>query len=325
MTGVGKVVALAALLLATGCTSAAPNESELRSMGGCGPVTYDEVRGQRPTYGPDQLTYFTNAQDMCAGRWVPGASEWLVPQGMTVADGTAYVASFDGTKLAGQRLCTMQSMDLETGELIRSRYPVVGRVGPRQPTECRHGGGVVADKHGLWLAETQRLWLLDPDAEAPTGVGADGAGARIVRRARRRRPARAGPLPGGQPCPTLVVRRRRAARLDGVRARRGGRRRRGPDPAGHPGRDLGELGGVGPGLWLARSNTSCGVLVGPDGRSRAFVPGAEGMALTGPDHLWVVSESGSRLYQDKGRPMTPHLARFDTFGITEWQEPTCSP
>ena len=86
-----------------------------------------------------------------------------------------------------------------------------------------------------------------------------------------------------------------------------------------------ELGGVGPGLWLARSNTSCGVLVGPDGRSRAFVPGAEGMALTGPDQLWVVSESGSRLYQDKGRPMTPHLARFDTFGITEWQEPTCSP
>ena len=78
-----------------------------------------------------------------------------------------------------------------------------------------------------------------------------------------------------------------------------------------------ELGGVGPGLWLARSNTTCGVLVGPDGRSRAFVPGAEGMALTGPDQLWVVSESGSRLYQEKGRPMTPHLARFDTSDMTE--------
>jgi hypothetical protein len=86
-----------------------------------------------------------------------------------------------------------------------------------------------------------------------------------------------------------------------------------------------ELGGVGPGLWLARSNTSCGVLVGPDGVSRSFVPGAEGMALTGPDRLWVVSESGSRLYQDKGRPMTPMLARFDTSGMRRWLEPTCSP
>ena len=55
------------------------------------------------------------------------------------------------------------------------------------------------------------------------------------------------------------------------------------------------------------------------------MPGAEGMALTGPDQLWVVSESGSRLYQGKGRPMTPMLARFDTSHIQRWLEPSCSP
>lgn len=136
---------------------------------------------------------------MCAGRWVPGASEWLVPQGMTVADGTAY--------------------ELDEGDAVDAV-----RIPP--------------DTQGA-------IWA--------------------------------------------------------------------------------ELGGVGPGLWLARSSTTCGVLVGPDGRSRAFVPGAEGMARTGPDQLWVVSESGSRLYQDKGRPMTPHLALFDTSDISEWQESACSP
>ena len=65
-------------------------------------------------------------------------------------------------------------------------------------------------------------------------------------------------------------------------------------------------------------------LVGPDGVSRAFLPGAESLALTGPDELWVVSESGSRLFQRKGRPMTPALARFDTSGLAQWGAPDCS-
>ncbi len=66
------------------------------------------------------------------------------------------------------------------------------------------------------------------------------------------------------------------------------------------------------------------MLVGPDGRSRAFLPGAESLALVGEDELWVVSESGSRLYQRKGRPMTPMLARFDTSGLADWAAPGCS-
>ena len=157
-----RVVGLVTLLLATGCTQVG-TISDFKRLEGCGPVTYADVRGHRPPYGAVQLAPFANDHAMCAGRWVPGANEWLVPQGMTIAAGTAYVAGFDGTQMGRHRLCTMQSIDLRTGELIRSRYPVRGQVGPRQPTECRHGGGVVADEHGVWLAETQRLWLLDAD------------------------------------------------------------------------------------------------------------------------------------------------------------------
>ena len=320
-----RVVGLVALLLATGCTPVGSIEG-FRPQQGCGPVTYADVRGDRPSYGAVRLAPFSNDVAMCAGRWVPGADEWLVPQGMTIADGTAYVASFDGTKLGGQRLCTMQSMDLRTGALIRARYPVVGRVGPRQPTECRHGGGVVADEHGVWLAETQRLWLLDPETLAARRgwalvepvrgsfavLGKDGELG--LGRFRAENPARLWWFDVDAMLASSAYELDEGDAVDAVRI-----------PSDTQGALWAELGGVGPGLWLARSNTSCGVLVGPDGRSRSFVPGAEGMALTGPDRLWVVSESGSRLYQDKGRPMTPMLARFDTSSIMSWLEPRCDP
>ena len=48
------------------------------------------------------------------------------------------------------------------------------------------------------------------------------------------------------------------------------------------------------------------------------------MSLVGADELWVVSESGSRLYQKKDRPMTPMLARFDTSDLADWGAPDCS-
>ncbi|MDR7255466.1 hypothetical protein J2X46_004473 [Nocardioides sp. BE266] len=323
MAGVRLCVvgAVVAALLTSACTV----RPELDSATGCGPVTYADVRGHRPSYGSPQLARFANDHAMCAGRWVPGADEWLVPQGMTIADGTAYVASFDGTKLAGHRLCTMQSMDLKSGELIRSRYPVVGQVGPRQPTECRHGGGVVADEHGVWLAETLRLWLLDPDTLEPVrgwaltdpvrgSFAVFGKDGRLgLGRFRAENPARLWWFDVDAMLASSAYVLDEGDAVDAVRI-----------PPDVQGALWAELGGVGPGLWLARSNTSCGVLVGPDGTSRAFVPGAEGMALTGRDQLWVVSESGSRLYQEKGRPMTPMLARLDTSDITQWTAPACT-
>ena len=184
----------------------------------------------------------------------------------------------------------------------------------------------MADEHGVWLAETQRLWLLDPEtlelergwalAEPVRGsfavFGKDGELG--LGRFRAENPARLWWFDVDALLASSSYELDEGDAVDAVRI-----------PPDTQGALWAELGGVGPGLWLARSNTTCGVLVGPDGRSRSFVPGAEGMALTGPDQLWVVSESGSRLYQEKGRPMTPHLVRFDTSRIKEWTTSGCSP
>jgi hypothetical protein len=315
------------LTLATGCSGSPsrPDAAPPDELDGCGPVAYADVRGRAPSYGPRELDPFGSDHALCAGLWLPGADGWLVPQGMAVAGGTAYVAGFDGTRSGRHRLCTVESVSLLTGRLVARQYPVRGQVGPREPTECRHGGGVLVDEHGLWLAETQRLWLLDPVTLAvQRGWAVD-------------EPVR-GSFAAWGPHGELGLGRFRAAspsRLwwydvdallgsSAYEIRAADALRAVPVPPGAQGAVWARLGGVGPGLWFATSNASCGVLVGPDGRSRAFLPGAESMSLVGQDELWVVSESGSRLYQRKGRPMTPMLARFDTSDIEDWRAPDCS-
>jgi hypothetical protein len=316
-----------ALVVVAGCTSAPshPAASSPDELEGCGPVSYADVRGHAPSYGPHELARFSNDHALCAGVWLPGADDWLVPQGMAIADGTAYVAGFDGTKTGSHRLCTVESVSLRTGKLLARQYPVVGQVGPREPTECRHGGGVLVDEHGVWLAETQRLWLLDPatlDVRRVWAIDEPVRGSFAVWGPHgelglgRFRPANPARLWWYDVDRLLSSSGYEIEAADATRAV--------AVPAGAQGAVWAELGGVGPGLWFATSNSSCGVLVGPDGRSRAFVPGAESMSPVGEDELWVVSESGSRLYQHKGRPMTPMLARFDTPDLASWAEPGCS-
>lgn len=48
------------------------------------------------------------------------------------------------------------------------------------------------------------------------------------------------------------------------------------------------------------------------------------MSLDESGRLWVASESGSRLYQQDDRPMTPQIARFDTSDVADWDPPTCT-
>jgi len=184
---------------------------------------------------------------------------------------------------------------------------------------------VVVDEHGVWLAETHRLWLLDPDSLEALRVWAvdepvrgsfavlGQGGALGLGRFRPHNPAR---LWWYDVDALLASPAYEIGAADALRAV--------VVPPATQGAVWGRLGGIGPGLWFATSNASCGVLVGPGGTRRAFVPGAESMSLAGPDDLWVVSESGSRLYQRKGRPLTPMLARFDTSGLADWAEPSCS-
>ena len=52
--------------------------------------------------------------------------------------------------------------DLRTGRLLADRPRVRGSVPGGPEVSCRHGGGAALDRHGLWLTESSRLWLLDP-------------------------------------------------------------------------------------------------------------------------------------------------------------------
>ena len=91
-------------------------------------------------------------------------------------------------------------------------------------------------------------------------------------------------------------------------------------PAWTQGAVWGDLGPGPAGVWFATSTTYCGVLVGPGGLRRGFLPGAEGLYRRHHDVLWALSESATRPYQlEGGRPVVPMLARFDVSkGIGSW-------
>ena len=54
---------------------------------GCRGVTYDEVRGPRPGYGPRTLGSFSGERAVCAAHWLPEADQRFVPQGAGAAPG----------------------------------------------------------------------------------------------------------------------------------------------------------------------------------------------------------------------------------------------
>jgi hypothetical protein len=282
------------------------------------------VRGRAPSYGPKRLGTFDNDRFMCAGVWAPGADRWLVPQGMAVSGTTAYLAGFDGTQPARRRYCSVERVDLRTGRLVARNDPVRGSVGGAPPIICRHGGGLVVDDHGVWLAETVRLWLLDPTTlevvrgwaleppvrgsfavHAPSGLLGLG---RFSKRTH-------GQVDWFSPETLLAPGKVLVTPADATSS----------DWA--PGRAQGavfaSLDGRAAGLWFVRSHSACGILVGPRKQRRGFVPGGEAMSLDAGGRLWVASESGSRLYQRDGRPMTPQIARFDTSDVQSWDRPTC--
>jgi hypothetical protein len=84
-------------------------------------------------------------------------------------------------------------------------------------------------------------------------------------------------------------------------------------------------GTVGPhGLYLAQSNTRCGALRLPGGRTVAVAPGTEGIEFDDRGDLWAVSESGARTYQTRGgRPLVPMLARYDADRLLRGPRPAC--
>ena len=284
-----------------------------------------EVVGERPAYARGPLATFPNDHAACAALWLPGAGAGFVPQGVAVADGTGWVSGFDGRKPPGRRLCRVLRVDLSTGALLDHVDAVTGSVAGNPATSCRHGGGLLLDSHGLWLAETPRLWLLDPDDLSVRRVWSlekpvqgsfavqDDAGRIGLGRFRAHRVSRLDWFDTEQ---LLSPGRFDLGPEDVVESV--------PAPRSAQGAVWASLGTAAPGLWFATSQTRCGVLVGPHGVRRGFLPGAEGMATDDGDRLWALSESGALPYQQLGgRPLVPMLVRFDTSAFAEWHGPDC--
>lgn len=319
-TAVGAALCLA--LLGCGPTS----DPAPRPLDACGPVSAGEVVGQRPAHARGPLASFPNDHAACAALWLPGADAGFVPQGVAVADGIGWVSGFDGRQPPGRRLCRVLRVDLRSGALLDQVEAVTGSVGGRPAISCRHGGGLLLDSHGLWLAETPRLWLLDPDDLSVRRVWAldqpvqgsfavhDDSGRIGLGRFRAHRPAR---LDWFDTEEVLATGQLELSTDDVVESV--------PAPRSAQGAVWASLGSGSPGVWFTTSHTRCGVLVGPGGVRRGFLPGAEGLTAGDDGRLWALSESGALPYQELGgRPLVPMLVRFDTDDFGDWRGPDCT-
>ena len=100
--------------------------------------------------------------------WLPHTSRWFVPQALVLDGDTAWVSGYRWNRDVADRPCRLLRVQLATGKVLLDETPLVGTAGDSKPTFCRHGGGLVKDRHGLWIAELERLWLVDP---ARVGTG----------------------------------------------------------------------------------------------------------------------------------------------------------
>ncbi|MCK5930124.1 MAG: hypothetical protein KAG80_18130 [Nocardioides sp.] len=299
-------------------------------LSGCRPVDSDRVRGRAPAYLPGDapLTALPVSDAVCAAVWAPRGTGAFVPQGVAVRGRTAWLTGYDEGQ-PGALWCRVLRVDLRTGRLLAERARVEGSVGGAPTVGCRHGGGAALDQHGLWLAESSRLWLLDPGSlevlrvwrlEDPvqgsfTVLAPDGRIGLGRFRPSRVHPGRAA-LDWFRLSDVLAPGVTVLDLGDAVSSRK--------VPSHAQGAVWARMGGR-TGVWFARSHTRCGVLEGPGGVQRSFLPGAEGMAATS-DGLWVVSESSARAFWSQGgRPLVPTLSRVDTSRVQDWPGPACDP
>ena len=328
-------VVLLALAVLTGCDPGSPTQPGPSGRAGCSGIDFDEVQGQRPTYLEPKLSSFPGSDALCAGYWVPGASHLFTPQAFSVDTDRIFVVGYRFRGPAGQGYCELMELNRRTGHLVR-RISRLAAVVPGQPTYCHHGGGLVLNHYGLWVMETRRLWLLDPDK---VSTGDD-----PVRRTWAVTfPLRGSFMLGGQG-EFGMGHWRHGRRIGGVswfryddilrsgvtelvpravslRQTSPTRRQRGI---------VGTQGGaLGPGgLYLSASNTLCGVIRLPNKKLVAAPPGAEDIGFYGKhgEDLWVLSESAAKPYQDQGgRPVVPMIGRYDAKAILSGPEPSCHP
>lgn len=312
------VAGLVACLLA-GCSSDRPDGEEPQAANRCNGVDYADVKGTPPAYAGTTLHPYAASSAVCAAYWLDRAGNWFVPQGLAIRGDTAFISGYQWRERGSERACQLLVVDLVTGQtrefLERFEAPVYR---PR-PTYCRHGGGLELTRHGLWVAEAERLWLLDP--------ALIGQGDPVLRVWRLERP-----IEGS----ALVIDGERLG-LAGFNARRKGRiawfrldhvLATGRTLLARPesqGRVPERLQGitVGPGgMWLSSSRTHCAELRTPDSRPLEFVPGAEDLEVSGDD-LWALSEASARPYLDRGEMVVPMLLRLDREAVLAGRRVDC--
>ncbi len=332
----GLRVVLLPLVLGLLVTVVAVGDLPLQSVAergrfACHGVSHDEVLGPRPTYTRKRLSAFANDQRMCRAMWLPRPRKTLVPQGLSVTGRTAWVAGYLYKPGYGQRACRLLRLDLTTGARL-SVSRVVGRVGTRPSTYCRHGGGVLARGKAVWIVEKNRLWRVRPGSSPTRTLQADRVwriqsplrGSTVVATSKR-----IGLVPYQQSGPAYIhwfdfasLRRRGVLDLD---TRSAGRKQLGAVartriPTHVQGATIGPEGR----LYLSRSSLACGELVTPKGRRVAFVPGAEGISFSANGkRLWVVSESGARPYAHSRKPLTPAVSSFEWTGLARGRTTQC--
>ncbi|MEP9363310.1 hypothetical protein ABLE68_10120 [Nocardioides sp. CN2-186] len=317
------------VLVAAGCTSGSdegtPAADREPGRAGCHGVTYDQVRGARLHYGPTVLPTYPGSNTLCAAYWLAGADNRFTPQGLALDGDTVWVSGFRYDNQVGDRQCVLMQVSKRTGKRITGITPIEGAVPGRETTYCRHGGGLAITDEGLWVLETMRLWLLDPDL-----VGTDqNPVERVWSIVKPLRGSSLVDADGQLGIGSFNFDGRRGDvewfRIDDLM--QPGVIEIASSNADHRSRGIRWLQGgtqTDRGLYLTQSNTRCGILRLPSGRRVAVAPGTEDLEFDPHGDLWTVAEAGAKIYQrEGGRLMVPHLARYDARALLRGPRPSC--
>jgi len=257
------------------------------------------IAGSRPTYSQRDPAEPPNAAAIRARMWVPEIDSGYVPQGVTVAEGSVVLATYNSEGV--QPRCRLFRIDLRT-LVLTGRFDL--------PMICGHAGGLAyAGGRRLFVADTAHLFEIDLE-RAFDAARADSA---VVRTLSLRFPLRG----------SFAAYRDGALWIGVYQASQPGRIYRMPlaviDRAQEP-PGLGEddasaslevaVKSQGASfdrdgfLWLSQSSSQEGSLQKVDPNtgkvlaSYAAVPGIEDLGFDADGMLWAVSEAGAKRWHN---------------------------